>query len=158
MEKITIKTIEEKKSKTGTTFWACVSTNGSRYTVWDEKIAKEIGANLNITGVAELKQSQSGEFWNIRAFEGLNSTNPTTESEKVMDNSTIHTLKSKVIEKGNERPTNLRAMRNAIEITATELLRYSVKLTSEEIEYNDACELVWNTYCDFKKRLLKKEE
>lgn len=78
MEKITIKSITPKVTKGGVPFWACEAANGSKYTLWDAVIAGVIGANLNLECEAELKQS--GDFWNIRAF---NPSNITPTAEKV---------------------------------------------------------------------------
>jgi len=60
---ITIKTITNKTSKTGTPFWVIDAVEG-KYTVWDKGISDELYKHLGEKVNVDVKQS--GDFWNIR--------------------------------------------------------------------------------------------
>ena len=67
MGKITIVSIEPKKSKTGVPFWACGDSLGEKFTVWDEELAKVIRMNLDKEINYDVKTTPTG-FHNIRGI------------------------------------------------------------------------------------------
>ena len=69
--KITIASCIKKMQPGKTTFWGCETTEGMKFTIWDEPIAKSVEENLNIECDAVLKSSDSGQHWNLRKFDGV---------------------------------------------------------------------------------------
>jgi len=68
---ITIKTITNKTSKTGTPFWVVDAVEG-KYTVWDKLIADQLYNNVG--GKIDVEIKMSGDFANIRKILGGNIT------------------------------------------------------------------------------------
>jgi len=68
---ITIKTITNKTSKTGTPFWVVDAVEG-KYTVWDKEISEQLYTTIGQKVEVDVKMS--GDFANIRGVVGGNIT------------------------------------------------------------------------------------
>ena len=66
---ITIKTITNKTSKTGTSFWVVDAVEG-KYTVWDKDISDQLYTKLGQKVDVDIKVS--GDYQNIRGINGGN--------------------------------------------------------------------------------------
>lgn len=80
MEKITITSVEGKRSQRGTTFWAVVDNNQNKYTVWDDQIAWYLKQHIN--QVVEIEIKMSGDYKNIRHVEMNNQNIEVNPSQK----------------------------------------------------------------------------
>ena len=141
MVMITLVSVERVAEVGKTVFWRFKDTEDKTHSAWDESISKIITKNLGQPQNLILKVSPDGKYSNIRGIEiGTEETAP--EAEKITSTPTAN--------KSTPRSSNA--------ITATELVRYAVKLNktyniTHSMNFNKACEEVWKEYSSFLEKL-----
>ena len=149
MVKITMTGVEKKSPEGKAPYWLYTDSLGNKHTAWEEDLADKIviGSPMNLI----LKVS--GNYSNVRGID----LNPLISDGTTNQDPISTTKQSNVIKNDlKSTPKASATPRSASAITATELLRYAVKLTAESkdsLDFNTSCELVKNAFDDFRNHL-----